>query len=438
MDREELVQLLLRWNDWFWERKATYVHRDVVDRLSEFQSVPLTKVLIGPRRAGKSTVLRIMASKFSNQNDVKRFCYMNFEDFALSTQKLDVFFLDRLFSTYGREIYRGRDPVLLLDEIQNVEGWERWVRTVVEERQAEIYLTGSSSKLLSGELATLLTGRHIAFQIMPFSFKEFLVARGSLPKNGLEFLARSDVYESMLVEYLQTGGFPQAVLVFDERKARMILNQYVEDILFKDVVLRYSVGNLRLLKALIAYLAQNIGNRISIRKIQESFSKQFGEKASTETIANYISYLENAFLFFELKHFDYSIKESTRKPHKVFFIDTGLRNAIIPAFSRDIGRLLENAVFLFLKDFYDEIYYWYDKNEVDLVCLKANSIDLYNVSFITRGEEINPREFAGLVEFPGRSVRERVLVTVNISGDTTYEGQRINLVPAGKLLLGLA
>ncbi len=213
-----------------------------------------------------------------------------------------------------------------------------------------------------------------------------------------------------------------------------ILSQYAEDIILKDIVARYSVENTKLLKALSKFIAQNIGNKFSIRKMQRYFENIFEEKSSTSTISTYISYLESAYFCFEVPKFDYSLKKTIKSPVKYYLIDTGLRNTIYPSSSPDRGRLLENAIYLKLRNMYEEIFYWEEKNEVDFVCKKQNDLVLYNVSYVSKESEIKERELKGFVEFPYPTV-ERYLITWDLYTKLSWNGLKIKALPAYLFLL---
>lgn len=299
-----------------------------------------------------------------------------------------------------------------------------------------IFITGSSSKLLSGEVATLLTGRHLDIELLPFSFKEYLAARGYHPSTKIELLANSGTYLPLLKDYLTFGGFPEiASRESNEQLAYNILSHYVEDIIFKDIVSRYNIQNIKLLKALSKVIAQNISNKISIRKLQRDFENIFGEKSFTSTLSSYIAYLESAYYCFAVQKFDYSVKEITKTPPKYYLVDTGLRNAISPSFTPDRGRLVENAVYLKLRTMYEEIYYWEGRSEIDFVCRNKNTLDLYNVSYVSNENEVSKRELKGLLKFP-YAVDGRYIITWDLHKEFSFSGQRIQFINAYIFLSG--
>jgi len=432
MTREEILNILLRWNPWGKVEKRKTIDRDQLKKIKILKDYRGVIVIKGPRRSGKSTLLYQLIEDFSKQRDSRSILYVNFEDYSFSAENLGAEALETIVEVYRQEIYQDNDFLLFLDEIQNVEGWSNWVRTAIDADIVKtIFVTGSSSKILSGELASLLTGRHVDFELLPFSFREYLKARRYSPKDRIELMSKKNMYLNILKDYIIFGGFPEVVLNIDnEFLINKILSQYAEDMILKDVVARYNIVNLKLLKSIAKYLAQNIGNRVTIRKIQRNFEDTFEKKSSTTTISNYISYLEMAYIFFEVHNFDYSIKKTVKSPLKYYIVDPGLRNAMFPSFTPDRGRLLENAVYLKLRNIYEEVFYWMGKNEIDFVCKKGDKFDLYNVSYVSRHEEIDQRELKGLVEFPYDHVDRRYLITWDLSGQLSYDGVNITSIPA--------
>lgn len=438
MTRDEIFAVLLRWNLWGRERKIAAVPRECLEKMRHLRNYRGVVVVKGPRRAGKSTLLYQLMREFSKEMDPRSILYVNFEDYAFSSETLTPKTLEAILDVYRQEVYRDGDFLLFLDEIQNVEDWHRWVRTVIDSGLIRtIFVTGSSSKLLSSEFATLLAGRHIDFELFPFSFKEYVSATGHSPSNKIELMAKKEVYLSLLKDYLEQGGFPEVVAgAKNSEIASRILSQYAEDIIIKDVAMRYSVQNVKLLKALSKFLAQNVGNKVSIRKIQKYFESVFEEKSSTSTFSNYISHLESAYFCFEVQRFEYSVKQAIKSPSKYYLVDTGLRNAIYPSFPLDRGRLLENVVYLKLRNMYEEVYYWEGGNEIDFVCKNGNTLDLYNVSYVSDESEIKERELRGFAEFP-YAVRERYLITWDLYKELSWNGLTIQALPAYVFLYGL-
>ena len=332
-------------------------------------SVPLKSQfvisIIGPRRAGKTYYL------FQLSRKVKDYIYLNFEDSRLYglTHK-DLREIIRVFI----EVY-GKEPrYLFLDEIQNLKGWEIIVRELHDLRKYKILLTGSSSKLLSKEIATQLRGRTLSYLLLPFSFREFLKAK-RIKLSKYISKDESAKIKHYLKEYLEFGGFPDVVL--NEEKLK-ILKEYADLILFRDFIERHRIKNIELARFLHSFTIQNFSKEISINSIFNRL-KSINVRVSKNTLYDYISKLEDTVFFFFLRR--YSIKPHLREsyPKKIYLCDTGLTKVV--RYSEDIGKLMENTVFLELLRLKNqnpliEIFYWkdYQQREVDFVVKEGEQI----------------------------------------------------------------
>lgn len=437
MNDEEFFEVLLRWNLWG-NQQLNIIPRRVLSQIKPFMDYHGAIVIQGPRRAGKSTLLYLIIQNLMKEIAPERCLYINFEDYTLSSLELTPSTIQRLLEVYGEKVYSGEDFFLFLDEVQNVKDWHRWVRTFLDTHHNNtVFISGSSSKLLSSELAGLLTGRHVVFETLPFSFSELVINQG-YSTDSIYIRKNKNAIKGLLAEYMRFGGFPEVVLrrPINESRARRILTQYAEDILFKDISTHYNVLNMKLLKFVSLFLAQNSGCKLSIRGLQKVIEAEFGEKSSTTTIANYIQYLEEAYMSFEVRHFDYSIKRAIRRPSKYYMVDTGLRNAMCGSLTPDRGKLLENVVYLYLRTIYDDVFYWSGKREIDFVCREGKEIDLYNITYVSDVNEISVRELEGFLEFPsGKAVRKRYLITWDLQRTITHKNITIEAIPAYVLLL---
>ncbi len=377
---------------------------NIIDYLREYErfkpklierelSVPLESQfvisIIGPRRAGKTYYL------FQLSRKVKDYIYLNFEDSRLYglTHK-DLREIIRVFI----EVY-GKEPrYLFLDEIQNLKGWEIIVRELHDLRKYKILLTGSSSKLLSKEIATQLRGRTLSYLLLPFSFREFLKAK-RIKLSKYISKDESAKIKHYLKEYLEFGGFPDVVL--NEEKIR-ILKEYADLILFRDFIERHKIKNIELARFLHSFTIQNFSKEISINSIFNRL-KSINVRVSKNTLYDYISKLEDTVFFFFLRR--YSIKPHLREsyPKKIYLCDTGLTKVV--RYSEDIGKLMENTVFLELLRLKNqnpliEIFYWkdYQQREVDFVVKEGEQIkQLIQVTY-----DLNPenekREIGNLLK----------------------------------------
>ena len=390
----QIIDVLKNWNIW----GGVNLAQDTVPRLSlpeisRFFPDRQILALIGIRRSGKSTLMFQLMEELVNQGtDEKCLLYVNFEE-PLFTQYLSLDLLDNILTAF-REIVRPSGRIFLfLDEIQDVPFWERWVR-IRTDQGVKVIISGSSSKLLSSELATLLTGRQISFNVHPFTFREFIFYQDVHAKNLLDTLKQKVEIGALFHDYLKWGGFPEAVLKTDEYKKRILLTQYFEDILYKDVAFRHGLKNINLLKKLGVYALTNICNRVSYGGLAREMALP-----SVETVRHYFSFLQEAFLLYELPKFSFKYREQIKTPRKIYAADVGMRNAVAFRFSQDIGRLAENFVFLELQRRGYEIFYFQKKQEVDFYARhESGDALLINVTWEMAGRATRQRELAGLQE----------------------------------------
>ena len=304
------------------EKKMEIIKRNIP---SDFLETRKISVISGIRRSGKSTLLKEIAQNF------KSYHYLNFED----ERFLDFTFRDfnGLYEVF-LELY-GEQRVFLFDEIQNIFGWEKFARRLFEDGK-KVFITGSNAKLLSSELATTLSGRHLKFELYPFSFEEF-AAYHNFPVKKIPDTAEKVSLLKQFSKYLLLGGFPEIVISenIDE------LRQLYQDILIKDLLVRFGIRETKSFRETALFLLSNISSPISFHKVRNVL----GVKSVT-TVKNYIDFMEEAYLFFTISKFDYSVKKQIVNERKVYAIDTGIVNSVSFKFSDNAGKILENAVFL--------------------------------------------------------------------------------------------
>ena len=391
-----------------------------------------TKVisLVGPRRAGKTFYFyQLIHNLRKNNIDPTLILYINFEDDRiLPLQSSD---LNEILEAYY-ELYpenTGKMLYLFFDEIQNVENWEVFIRRIDDTKNAKIYITDSSSKLLSQEIATSLRGRTLSYHMYTLGFEEFLRMKQVILEKDFEYTEKRYLVKNLFNEYLYSGGYPEVVLESEEMR-RDILKNYFELIIYRDIVERFSIRNTTLLKNLLKYLITNISTQFSVSAYYRAVKNDMA--VSKETIIEYLSYLEDINLIYLVPFFSYSIKRQQVNPRKVYCADNGLRNAVSFRFSKDEGRLAENLVFLELKRRDEELYYWKSRGEVDFVFSDdENLITALNVSYT---DMLAERETNSLLEFMeefGTEVKELILLTE----DTDKVEGGIRYVPLWKWML---
>jgi hypothetical protein len=418
-------------------RGAILRQRRDIERLSEerlikrdfevnkrFLGSSIIKVIIGPRRAGKS----VFAISMLNG---EKFAYINFDDEELLKVSNYNEFLKHLTEIYGDFKF------LLLDEVQNLSRWELFVNRL-QRSGYNIVVTGSNSMLLSRELATHLTGRHIQIPILPFSFREFIRSKEIDYHSGKEILHEEQgKIIKALRDYLESGGFPEVVMKGLEPKP--YLSTLVDSIMFKDVVKRYNVRFPASIYSLVRYVAD-----IHSRELSSNSARKALGIGSVHTVENYLSYIEQAFLAFRVRKFSSKAKARMNAPSKVYVIDNGIINALAFKTSEDIGRLMENTVageLLRRSELSSKfnIHYWRNEGqkEVDFLIKEGTRIkQMMQVTYASSKEEIKKQEVENLVA-ASKELRcsKLFVVTWDYEGKITVKGKRIIFTPLWKWLL---
>ena len=322
------------------------------------------EVVSGIRRCGKSTLLRQVMTTYK-----KNIAYFNFEDPRVYDFDLSDF--DKLDGIMGTN-----KAAYFFDEIQNVKAWEIFVRHL-HDRGAKIYITGSNASLLSKELGTRLTGRHLRHELFPFSYSEFLAYK--------KIKSTTTAFEN----YVEHGGFPEYLRDLNIEVLQLLL----KDIVLRDIAIRYSIKNTKVLMDLTLYLLSNIGTECTYNSLRKTF-----EIGSTNSVSDYLTWLEDSYLLYFLPKFSYKAKNIAVNARKVYAVDNGLVNANTLSFSKNKGRLLENAVYLFLRQQPYKLYYYRENKECDFVVFEKDKCKLA----IQVCEEVHvdnkDRELAGLTD----------------------------------------
>lgn len=375
------------------------ITRDVaINPIPKFASI-----ISGIRRCGKSTLAR-QVLKSSD-----RIYYTNFEDINLASFTLDDFIkLDKIFKA---EI--GDNGTYFFDEIQNINGWEIFIRQLTD-KGAQVLITGSNARMLSRELGTKLTGRQITTEIYPFSYPEFLTLRNK--KHSI----------NLFLDYLGKGGFPEYL----KTGQKEILRNLFQDILYRDIIHRNELRNETAVKTLLQYLLANIGKQISFNRL-----KELTGVGSGNTISQFIEYFEQAYLLFSIKKYDYSYKKQLINPKKIYCVDNGIIDQNAFGFSENKGRMLENMVFIELKRRALEIYYHKDKYECDFVINRGNKIIMAIQVCYQLDTDNQDRETNGLLDaLRSYNLSEGTILTLDQEDMVNIEGKTILIMPVWKWL----
>ena len=431
MDKDILFEILARWNYWGKRTLEKLQSRLLLPQIVPYIHEPFPIVLTGVRRSGKSSIFTLLMRHLT-ENGVSptQLLLVNFEE-PLFAPNLSIKFFEELIALYREKINPDQKIFFFLDEVQNLPHWEKWVRREADLKENKIFLTGSSAKLLSSEIATLLTGRHYSFMIPPLSFKEYLGWQGFTPQSEVEQIENKARIRKTLADYLEWGGFPQVVLTDGDEKRSKILHHYFDDILFRDIVLRHEIREVKLLQSVAEYYMTNMATPYAFNRIRNIFD------TSLDNIRRYTAFLEEAQLIRSLEKFSYKAGGREKANRKVYVADTGLRNAISFRFSQDLGRLVENVVAWHLHVQSRELFYFGNGAECDFIVKQRNKFLPIQVCYSGLTEEkTRTREFAGLIAaLKYLKQKEGLLLTDDVEREEQIENLRIRLQPVWKFLL---
>ena len=415
METRILKELILEQKKEF-EKDDVFVKRSALEDIENYLELPHIIIISGLRRSGKSTLLKEIHQYLFNGKTVY---YFNFEDERLINFTATDF--NHLYETFLELL--GPDKVFFFDEIQNVQGWELFVRRMYD-KGSKFIITGSNSSMLSRELGTRLTGRYIAIELFPFSFKEYINSNHIDIPDILLTEDKASIKKTFN-KYLRYGGIPEYLRYRND----LILKTLYENILYKDIFARYGLNNEKTLKELSFYLFSNYASEISYNKLRTMLG------VSINTVKSYMGYLENSYLIFSIPRYDYSIKKQIYSHKKVYVIDQGLINLISFKFSKDHGKLLENIVFLELRRRHSDIYYHRDKHECDFIVMENGHItDAIQVTASLNGN--SKREYDGLLEALDKyGLDEGLILTDDEEFEDIKGDKKIIVMPIWKWLL---
>jgi len=427
MEKSKIIEVLTDWNFWRSARETGIPRQAYLDKMGKLHGTGQIVTIMGVRRAGKSTLMLQYIKRLVDRGfEPASTLYVNLEDprwGELSDQ-----LLQSIWAAYIEWLEPTTKPFVFLDEIHLVPGWEKFVRSLHERQEANLFVSGSSAKLLSREFGSALTGRHVGLVVYPLSFGEFLLFKGveTGPRPELAPTRERAKIARFLREYLEWGGFPKVALVGEKRE---ILARYFDDVISRDIAERYGIRKPDKLKSLARYYLTSISSPISFNKVKGYLG------IPLDTVERFSFYLSEAYLAFFMKKFSYSLKEQEVNPRKVYSIDTGLRNTISLRFSEDVGRLYENVVFLHLLRSGKEIFYWKNKNECDFVIRSARGPEEAVQVCHTLTGEAKEREIKGLLEAMEQfKIKSGLLITEDYDAQEQHAGKTVRFVSLWKWL----
>jgi len=400
------------------DQSSVFLLKDLgFERQINFKKYATSKqitVILGIRRSGKSTLLKQFSLKLPN------FYYINFDDERLINFSVHDF--NNLTIIWKKKF---DSKYILVDEIQNVANWERFARRMHDEGY-KLFITGSNAKLLSSELSTHLTGRYQKIELFPFSFSE-LVEYGRIGTlSSLTSVVKAKILK-LFDEYLLHGGFPEYIKYKDSE----YLKRTYEDIIYRDIITRFGIKEVKSFRKLTNYIFTNFAKEASYNTLKNILGIK-----TTMSVRNYVGFLEESYLVFELFKYDFSLKKQYISDKKLYVIDNGMRNATAFYVSADRGRLLENLVYIELKRRGKNLYYFKDKSECDFLIQEKNNI-VQAIQVTQKIDQTNEkREFKGLMNaFDRLNIKNGLILTENQNKIQTVNSRKIIIKPIWQWLL---
>ncbi len=387
--------------------------KEYIDKLKDFKDKQIIKVITGIRRCGKSTLLELFKQYLKTEGiEDSQIISINFEE--LKNEELKDY--KKLYKYIEEKICNSKMNYIFLDEIQNVESFEKAVDSLFIKKNVDIYITGSNAYLLSGELATLLSGRYVKIEMLPLSFKEYMQISSSNDKSNA------------FREYLEFGSFP---FVNELNKNNVAIMNYLEGIystvLLKDIASRKNIQNITTLQNIVRFIMDNIGNITSTNKICNTLNSN-GKSISIHTVEEYISALKDSFFIYEANRYDIKGKEYLKSLEKYYVVDVGLRNMLLTSKETNIGHLLENIVYIeLLRRGYRVSIGKIGNEEIDFVATNMDDVIYYQVCASVLDEETLQRELRPLDKITDHC--PKYILTLDNLPTASYNGiKRINVI----------
>lgn len=388
---EELFKALTKYN--FWEGHVPelgYYRKDYTNKIFDYTGNRLVKVLVGQRRTGKSYILRQIAHRLIGTGvNPRNIFYINkeFTDFDFITDYRE---LEKILKLYRENLKPEGKVWIFLDEVQNISGWEHFVNSYSQDfvESYEIFISGSNSKMLSMELATLLSGRYVTFVVFPFSFAEYAG------------ITNKEIKKQSYLDFMESGALPELFVLPNEETKRNYISAIKDTVLLRDIIQRHTIKEPKLLEDIFIYLVNNASNLVSITNIVNYF-KSNGRKTTYDTVANYIGYIEDTFLIHKVERYDIRGKETISGNCKYYINDLSFKNYLYPGFGYGLGYKLENLVYLELRRAGYEVFVGTMRDkEIDFVAKKGDRLIYLQSTYLLVDEQIIQREYAPLQAIP--------------------------------------
>ena len=389
---------------------------EYLEQLKRFKDKDLIKVVTGIRRCGKSTLFELFI------NYLKEIGVKNEQIIMINLEDVDFNFTDykTLYDFVNKKICSNKNYYVFLDEVQNVPNFQKAVDSLYIKKNVDVYITGSNAYMLSGELATLLSGRYIEIKMLPLSFKEYLSAFKALDKSRYEYF----------LDYMRNGGMPGNIPILKDNPNDLdiYLEGIFSTIVYKDIIAKNNITDKMLLESILKFIFDSIGSPISTKKISDTLTSK-GLSTSNHTVENYISAFINSFLIYKVKRFDIKSKNLLNRDYKYYVVDQGLRSYLLgKKADSDMGHILENIVYLeLLRRGYKVYIGKVDDLEVDFVAENRDGLKYYQVALTVRDEKVLERELKSLQKT--KDHYPKYLITYDMDLETDYDGiTKINIV----------
>ena len=421
---------LIWWNDWWADKPVDtgVLRENYILQISELLDTREIIVLEGVRRSGKSTIMHQIINKLLTKTSKNNICYVNLDDQRFGND------LEKIFDTYLELSSPDKKIYFFIDEIQNIEFWEKWIKSKYDKnRNIKFIISGSTTTLLSKEYSYLISGRYFRIMVMPFAFDEILNFKKIDFEGKMPPIQNKIKLKRTLAEFIEFGGFPEVVLEKNKKIKTERLKTYFESILLKDVILKNKIRQSNKIEDLAYYSLSNISSLFTYKKLSDALN------ISTVTAEEYFLFIRDSFLIDSLAFFSYKVKEQLQYPRKIYSIDTGLRNAVCFKFRENLGQLYENMVFIELKRRKKKIYYWKNKRalECDFVVKEGLKItEAIQVCYDIEDPDTKKRELNGLMtamkEF---DLNSGLIITEDFEDRQAIDGKSIRFIPLWKWLI---